>query len=78
MSEKIKDYFGNGEQFDVNIKYSDDGDKLLGPIGAVKNAESFLEDVFFIMYGDSYLTVNFQKKMHACISVEFWAKDAHS
>jgi len=61
LSEKIKDYFGNGEQFGVNIKYSDDGDKPLGPIGAVKNAEALVEDVFFIMYGDSYLSVDFQK-----------------
>ncbi len=61
LSEKIKDYFGNGKQFGVNIKYSDDGDKLLGPIGAVKNAEALLEDVFFFMYGDSYLSVDFQK-----------------
>lgn len=61
LSGKIKDYFGNGEQFGANIKYSDDGEKPLGPIGAVKNAESLLEDVFFVMYGDSYLSVDFQK-----------------
>lgn len=61
LSEKIKDYFGNGEQFGVNIRYSHDGDKPLGQIGAVKNAESLLEDVFFVMYGDSYLSVDFQK-----------------
>ena len=45
----------------VNIKYSYDGDNLLGPIGALKNAESLLEDVYFIMYGDSYIPVDFQK-----------------
>ena len=61
FSEKIKDYFGDGKQFDVNIKYSHDGDNPLGPIGAVKNTESLIEDVFFIMYGDSYLSVDFQK-----------------
>ena len=61
LSEKIKDYFGNGEQFGVNIRYSHDGDKPLGQIGAIKNAESLLEDVFFVMYGDSYLSVDFQK-----------------
>lgn len=61
LSEKIKDYFGNGEQFGVNIQYSHDGDKPLGQIGAVKNAESLLEDVFLVMYGDSYLSIDFQK-----------------
>jgi NDP-sugar pyrophosphorylase family protein len=33
----------------------------LGPIGALKNAEPLLGDVFFIMYGDSYLSVDFIK-----------------
>ncbi|MCK4902193.1 MAG: NTP transferase domain-containing protein [Thermoplasmatales archaeon] len=61
LSEKIEDYFGNGSKFGVNIQYSHDGDKPLGPIGAVKNAESLLNNEFFIMYGDSYLTVDFQK-----------------
>ena len=61
LSEQIDNYFGNGKEFDVNIKYSYDRDRPLGPIGAVKNAESLLEDRFFIMYGDSYLTVDFQK-----------------
>ena len=61
LSEKIESYFGDGTQFGVNIKYSHDGDKPLGPIGAVKNAEDLLDDVFFIMYGDSYLSVDFQR-----------------
>ena len=61
LSEKIEEYFGDGSKFGVNIKYSYDGDKLLGPIGAVKSAEPLLDDVFFIMYGDSYLSVDFQK-----------------
>ena len=60
LSEKIEEYFGNGKQFGVNIQYSYDSNKLLGPIGALKNAQSILKDVFFIMYGDSYLSVDFQ------------------
>ena len=60
LSEKIEEYFGDGSNFGVNIKYSYDGEKPLGPIGAVKNAEALLEDVFFIMYGDSYLFVDFK------------------
>lgn len=59
LSEKIKDYFDDGKKFGVNIKYSYDGDKPLGPIGALKKAEPLLEDVFFIMYGDSYLSIDF-------------------
>ena len=61
LSEKIEDYFLDGRRFGVNIKYSHDSDKLLGPIGAVKKAECLLDDVFFIMYGDTYLSVDYQK-----------------
>ena len=61
LSEKIEDYFLDGSRFGVNIKYSHDSDKLLGPIGAVKKAEGLLDDVFFIMYGDTYLSVDYQK-----------------
>jgi len=61
LSEQIEDYFGNGEKFGVNINYSHDGDKPLGPIGALKKAESLLDNSFFIMYGDSYLTLDYQK-----------------
>jgi len=61
LSEKIISYFDDGSKFDVNIKYSYDGDNLLGPIGAVKNAESLLDDVFFTLYGDSYVFLNFKE-----------------
>ncbi|KYK33786.1 MAG: hypothetical protein AYK22_06115 [Thermoplasmatales archaeon SG8-52-3] len=61
LSEQIEKYFGNGDKFGVNIKYSYDTNKPLGPIGALKNAESLVDDIFFIMYGDSYLNVDFKK-----------------
>ncbi len=61
LSEKIEEYFGDGKKFGVNIRYSHDDEKPLGPIGALKNAEPLLDDVFFIMYGDSYLFVDFKK-----------------
>lgn len=61
LSKKIEEYFGDGSKFDVNIKYSYDIEKPLGPIGAIKKAESLLNDNFFTMYGDSYLTIDFKK-----------------
>lgn len=61
LSEKIIEYFGDGTEHDVNITYSHDGDKPLGPIGALKKAEPLLDNIFFIMYGDSYLNVDFQE-----------------
>jgi NDP-sugar pyrophosphorylase family protein len=59
LKEQIEDYFGDGNKFGVNIKYSHE-DKLLGTAGAIKNAKHLLHDVFFSLYGDSYLFLDFQ------------------
>lgn len=59
LGEQIESYFGEGKQFGVSIRYSYDGERLLGTGGALKNAERLLEDRFFVMYGDSYLFLDF-------------------
>lgn len=61
LSEKIIKYFGNGEKFGVQIQYSHDGEKPLGPIGALKKAEPLIDKIFFTLYGDSYVFVNYKK-----------------
>jgi N-acetyl-alpha-D-muramate 1-phosphate uridylyltransferase len=61
LGEQIKDYVKNGEAWDIFVKYSFDGEKLLGTGGALKKALPMLKDVFFVMYGDSYLPVNFRE-----------------
>ena len=60
LSKQIEDFVGNGSEFDLSVTFSIDGEKLLGTGGAVKKALPLLEDEFFVMYGDSYLTVNFK------------------
>lgn len=59
LGEQIEYYFGDGRKFGVNIKYSYESEWLLGTAGALKRAESLLEDTFFTMYGDSYLSLDF-------------------
>lgn len=60
LGEQIEAYVGNGEKWGLAVQYSYDGDVLKGTGGALKNAEDKLHDKFFLMYGDSYLTTNFQ------------------
>ncbi len=60
LSHKIKEYFGDGKRFGVKIRYSDEGEDLLGTGGALKKAEPMLKDEFFLMYGDSYLLVDYK------------------
>jgi len=62
MAEEIERYFGNGSNYGVNIKYSLE-DKPLGTAGALKKAEQLLDNIFFTMYGDSYLFVDFSLAM---------------
>lgn len=63
LADQIKEYFGDGRRFGVSIKYSEEREKLLRTAGALKNAENLLNDVFFIMYGDSYLLLNYAEIM---------------
>ncbi len=63
LGEQIERYFGNGNKFGVSIHYSSE-EKPLGTAGALRNTEDLLDDVFFCMYGDSYLFINFAEVMH--------------
>ncbi len=55
----VEDYFGDGEKFGVRIEYSYDGDKLLGTGGAIRKALELLEEDFLIIYGDSYMDIDY-------------------
>jgi NDP-sugar pyrophosphorylase family protein len=57
----IEERYGDGAGLGVRIKYSFDGPRLLGTGGAIKKASAFLPDAFFVLYGDSYLPVNYQE-----------------
>lgn len=64
FAEQITSYFGDGRQFGVHISYSDEGGRHLGTAGALKFAEGILSDVFFVMFGDSYLILDYQEIMN--------------
>ena len=59
LGEQIEEHFGDGRKFGVDIVYSSEGDNLLGTAGALKKAEALLDSEFFIMYGDSYLFLDY-------------------
>jgi NDP-sugar pyrophosphorylase family protein len=60
LGEMIEQRYGDGEGFGVRIRYSFDGPTLLGTGGAIKKALALLPEAFFVLYGDSYLPVNYQ------------------
>jgi NDP-sugar pyrophosphorylase family protein len=63
FGEKIKAHFGDGEKFGLRIRYSEEGDRLLGTAGAVKKAQGLLDEAFFVTYGDAYLMVDYAAVM---------------
>jgi NDP-sugar pyrophosphorylase family protein len=58
FGEMIQESVGDGHTWGLEVQYSYDGDVLLGTGGAIKKAIPRLPDVFFVLYGDSYLDVD--------------------
>jgi MurNAc alpha-1-phosphate uridylyltransferase len=59
LGEMIEALVGNGERFGLEVSYSIDGPTLLGTGGALKKALPLLGQQFFVLYGDSFLPVDF-------------------
>lgn len=60
-SELIIEHLGDGSRFGININYSLDGNNQLGTGGAIKKALPLLGENFAVIYGDSYLPINYTK-----------------
>ncbi len=61
LGEQIEDFVGDGARFGCEVRYSFDGEKLLGTGGALKRALPLLGPSFFVMYGDSYLDIDYAR-----------------
>jgi mannose-1-phosphate guanylyltransferase/mannose-1-phosphate guanylyltransferase/phosphomannomutase len=57
LSNKIKDYLGNGNNYGVNLIYSYESE-LLGTSGALNNFRDFFNETFFVVYGDVISQLN--------------------
>ena len=60
LGTQIRETFRDGSKYGVHISYGIE-EKPLGTAGALKNAESLLGNIFFVMYGDSYLFLDFHE-----------------
>src|SRR6266576_791452 len=59
LSEMIRDQFEDGTNFGIALEYSFDGPRPVGTGGALRKALPLLGDNFFVLYGDSYLPIDF-------------------
>jgi N-acetyl-alpha-D-muramate 1-phosphate uridylyltransferase len=57
LGEMIEANIGDGGRFGLSVRYSFDGERLLGTGGALRRALPLLGHVFFVLYGDSYLDI---------------------
>ncbi len=52
LPDAIRDYFGDGSDFDIKMRYVLEEDRPLGTAGCVKNVENLLDQTFLVISGD--------------------------
>lgn len=65
LGEKIEAFLGDGSSRGVSIRYSHDGPTLLGTAGALRKAADLLSDPFLVIYGDSYLEMDYRAALQS-------------
>ena len=59
LGDRIVDRYGDGAGHGVRIDYSFDGPQPLGTAGALIQALPLLGQAFYVLYGDSYLPIDY-------------------
>jgi NDP-sugar pyrophosphorylase family protein len=60
LGEQIEQHLGDGAAHGLELQYSHDGDRLLGTGGALRRALDRLGPVFWVLYGDSYMDIDYR------------------
>jgi Nucleoside-diphosphate-sugar pyrophosphorylase involved in lipopolysaccharide biosynthesis/translation initiation factor 2B, gamma/epsilon subunits (eIF-2Bgamma/eIF-2Bepsilon) len=60
LGEMLREEVGDGSKWGLSVSYSFDGEVLLGTGGALRKALPLLGERFFVLYGDSYLPIDFR------------------
>lgn len=70
--EMVEQHCGDGSRYGMRLSYAFDGDKLMGTGGAIARAKHLLgsnsDDVVWIMYGDSYMDIDYRAVLDAFLS----------
>ena len=59
LGERIEAVVGDGSNRGLTVSYSQDWPKLMGTGGALRQALPLLDSQFLVLYGDSYLPIDF-------------------
>jgi len=60
LGARIEEKYGDGDGWGMRIEYSYDGPNLLGTGGALVRALPRLGGAFYVLYGDSYLPIDYR------------------
>jgi NDP-sugar pyrophosphorylase family protein len=60
LGEQIEQHLGDGAAQGIELTYSHDGERLLGTGGALRRALPLLGPVFWVLYGDSYMDIDYR------------------
>lgn len=63
LSESIRDHFGNGSRWDVQIEYYVE-EQPLGTVGGIKELEDKLQTAFIVLYGDVMVEMDLSRLLH--------------
>jgi NDP-sugar pyrophosphorylase family protein len=70
LGEMIEAKIGDGKRLGLQIDYSFDGPTLLGTGGALKRAIPQLGEQFLVVYGDSYMPIDYAGVVEAFVRSE--------
>lgn len=60
LGEQVRAHVGDGAAFGLTVRYAEDGPQLRGTGGALRQALPLLGDPFWVLYGDSYLDIDYR------------------
>jgi len=60
LGQQIEQHLGDGASCGLSLSYSHDGPTLVGTGGALRRAMPMLGPVFWVMYGDSYMDIDYR------------------
>jgi N-acetyl-alpha-D-muramate 1-phosphate uridylyltransferase len=60
LGEQIEDTVGDGSELGLDVSYSHDGPTPVGTAGAIRRALPLLGDAFLVLYGDTFLRIDYR------------------
>lgn len=65
LGEQLREACGDGTQWGVTLRDHPDGNRLMGTGGALKQAEHLLRPTFFLLFGDTFLPIDYPRLMES-------------